>query len=243
MDRIGRCLNVRTTLLKEILSQANAQNGIHSTEQSCSTGQAAEAEMEASTAALLSTLNSMQTNVAYVGSELSIGSLDRGDLEKVHELLTEVLKPVVGLMSCMDHASKMLIDMENEKHRQALTRVDSQSTRANRLLLGSLQFGLESLRLNRRKIGASHAEYSASLGVIDLATLRRELGELDISFNAKEEDANHGPSSSDTRLQDDIDQTLLLLTFQVSGLCRYYCSLLTRVNRPKDYRYSLVQQR
>lgn len=227
VERIGHCLDVRTALLRDSLSHTQSQDGNFSKDWPSLIDQTAEKDIESSMAALLATFSDMQANMSYVGSELTVGHLDGADLERIHTLLTEVLKPVVGLMSCMDHSSKMPIDSAVEKHRQALSVANLQATRASRLLADTLRYGLEILKLSKPKAAVSHREEAAGAGLGRLATLELELQDLVKMFAGNEKGADTLPVPADGLRDDEAQQTLFLLTFQVCGYSLYRPLTLT----------------
>jgi hypothetical protein len=151
VGHMDRCLAVRATTLRK-MSGGSAGHGagqVTQDEDDDQGGLKATDDATTAAAALLATYSRLQANLPYLGDEVSMGHLRPETLLRIHDLLLEVLKPVVGLMASMDNAAMLRLDQAGEEHRQLLVSATDQAIKANGHLHDALHTALELLGLER----------------------------------------------------------------------------------------------
>lgn len=151
VNRIEECLAVRMTMLGDSLDWIEPGNTAAGTrgQDGLQNLQLATKELSISAAALLKVWASMQANLYCARREPGIRHLDCADLDQIHALLSDVVKPLLGLVSSMDYASGLSLGPNVEHHRRAIVTAKAQAARAHAVLLEALHLAFRSLRLER----------------------------------------------------------------------------------------------
>lgn len=219
VDRIGECLAVRTTMLGDSLDWIEAGDtaagGREKSEQP--TLQSAKHELGISAAALLEVWASMQANLACAQREPGIRHLDCADLVQMHALLSDVVKPLLGLLSSMDYASGLPLGPNVEHHRHAIAAARGQAARAHDVLLEALHLALRSLRLERSPKTVEKQGSGGTPADSALESLRQTLHGL---RSQSEADALSWKATLTGPEDDGVRSSLFCLTLQVRYLFR-----------------------
>lgn len=169
-----------------------------------------------SSATLLATYNKMRANLPYTSGEVAIGHLTVAELVDVQDLLTEVLKPMLGLVASMDFASKIFGNIAPERHRDILGASESQATRAHQILLDTLRHGLTLLGFRRPMKGTEHLKSASKAASSDLATLKQDLTDLQADEETQRQEWRRLLEQTEGMEDNRTKQMLFYLTTQVS---------------------------
>ena len=217
LDRIEGCLAMRLAAMRDAASWIGNRPAERSAseEHVLEMKQKVARNVDSSTAALLATYTRMQVAVSYAQREVGLGHLSGKDLQHIHGSISNVLKPLIGLMASLDYVSKLPVQSNVEWHRLALQASLSKAEETHEVLVGTLCNALMSLGIQAVRSKVQTLEVTEDLSVRPLATLKSLLRDLRAASQIDLERWPDLAAKPGEPEQKDAKQSLLCLTLQV----------------------------
>lgn len=175
----------------------------------------------AATARLLAVLSNMETQLTYAKRELSIGKLDAGDLTYIQNLISNIIQPVLGLLSGAEYVQKSSSDSADGNRHQILLRERERELEGHDILINALTESLKVLGIYAKYHSRRRSdEESAGVILNTLPNLRARLEalehtRLDVVEELKSEEERRDGEVLDNHSRSETSETVVYMVLMV----------------------------